>query len=226
MHCEKTIQSRKSHCNAARAARVSLAIGLNLAIISAGCSWHRTSAGLGQSHYPNMATNMTIRTVCLVELHNNTAYPQISGDVTDSLYQALQKKQLFDLSPLGQGNTLWRNLQIQPDSPYTLEQLLATRKTLGVDAVLMGTVTSYKPYPHMALGLELELIDLRDGKTVWSIEQIWDSADKSTEQRIKRFFERQLRPDFSPLGEQLAVLSTINFVRFVTYEVAESLHPG
>jgi len=196
---------------------------LSLAIASTGCSRHGLSASSGQCHSRVSKNLSTIRTVCLVELHNNAIYPQISGDVTDTLYQTLQKKQLFSLSLLRQTDITWRNLEIQPDSAYTLEQLLAARKMLGVDAVLVGTVTSYTPYPHMAMGLQLKLIDLRDGQVVWAVEQIWDTADKATEERIKKYFEQQLRPGFSPLGEQLAVLSSINFIRFVTYDATEAL---
>jgi hypothetical protein len=180
-----------------------------------------------QPYNPGVSKSLsTIGTVCLVELHNNTAYPQISGDVTQSLYQMLQKKHLFDLKIMRQTDPDWKNLPIQPDSPYTLEQLLIARKMLGVDAILTGTVTSYTPYPHMMLGLQLKVIDLRDGQTVWAIEQIWDTADKATEERIKKYFQRELRKDYSPLGEQLAVLSSINFIRFVTYDAIELLNPG
>jgi hypothetical protein len=197
---------------------------LSLAIVSTGCSRHGLSASSGQYYSRETAKNLsTIRTVCLVELHNNATYPQISGDVTDSLYQTLQKKQLFSLSLLRQTDTAWKTLEIQPGSPYTLEQLLAARKMLGVDAALVGTVTSYTPYPHMAMGLQLKLIDLRDGQVVWAVEQIWDTADKATEERIKKYFEKQLRSGFSPLGEQLAAISSINFVRFVTYDATEAL---
>ena len=77
----------------------------------------------------------------------------------------------------------------------------------------------------MAMGLNLKLIDLRDGQVVWAIEQVWDTADKTTEQRIKKYFDRQLRPGFSPLDEQLAIMSSINFLRFVTYDATETLKP-
>jgi len=197
---------------------------LSLAIASTGCSRHGLSASSGQYYSRDAAKNLsTIRTVCLVELHNNTTYPQVSSDVTEALYQTLQKKQLFSLSLLRQTDVAWRNLEIQPGSAYTLEQLLAARKMLGVDAALVGTVTSYTPYPHMAMGLQLKLIDLRNGQVVWAVEQIWDTADKATEERIKKYFEQQLRSGFSPLGEQLATLSSINFIRFVTYDATEAL---
>ena len=54
----------------------------------------------------------TIGRVALVELANNSAYPQISADVTEMLFQELQKKQVFGLSVLRQSETNWRKLQL------------------------------------------------------------------------------------------------------------------
>jgi hypothetical protein len=191
---------------------------LPLAITFSGCS-HGSSSS---SH--DVSKNLSaVKSVCLVELQNKTIYPQISGDITESLHQSLQKKQRFNLLLLRQADPAWQTLEVKPDSAYTLEQLLAARKLLGTDALFMGTVTSYSPYPRMAIGLQLKLVDLRTGQVVWAIEQIWDSADKATQERIKKYFEKQLRSDFSTIGEQLATLSPINFIKFVTYEVIETM---
>ena len=193
---------------------------LSLGITSAGCSQH----GLSVSSHREVSKNFsTIKSVCLVELQNKTSYPQVSEDVTESLHQSLQKKQWFNLSLLKQTDAAWKALEVRPDSAYTLEQLMTARKLLGTDALLIGTVTSYSPYPRMAMGLQLKLVDLRTGQVVWAIQQIWDTADKATQERIKKYFEQQLRSDFSPIGEQLATLSPINFVKFITYEVTEMM---
>jgi hypothetical protein len=216
-------QGNKAHNAPSRVAQVLLLLMLPSIIFSAGCSWYKSYSN--QRYNPNLSGNLkSIKTVCLVELHNSTSYPQISSDVSESLYQSLQKKQFFTLSMLQQNDAAWKNLPISPDSPYALEQLVATHKMLGTDAVLIGTVTAYRPYPHTLLGIQLKLIDLRDGRTPWSIAQVWDTADKTTEERIKKYFNRQMREGFSPLGEQLAVLSTINFVKFVTYDVVETMN--
>ena len=227
MNCKKPESRKQSNekqnapGRAALMAKVSLLFMLPVIITSVGCSRYRTYSSHNQYYNPNL---QTINTVCLIELRNETSYPQISADVTESLYQSLQKKQAFILSHLRQNDSAWKNIPIVPGSPYTLEQLAATHKMLGVDAVLTGNVTAYRPYPHTMLGLKLKLIDLRDGRTLWAIEQVWDTDDKATEERIKKYFDRQMRSGFSPLGEQLAVLSPINFVKFVTYDVVESLH--
>jgi hypothetical protein len=190
---------------------------LSLVFASAGCG-HSSSA-----HYDVSKNLSTIKSLCLIELQNKTAYPRVSDDVTESLYQALQKKQRFTLSLLKQTDTAWNTLEVKPDSPYTLEQLMAARKLLGADAVFMGTITSYSPYPRMAMGLRLKIVDLRTGQAVWAIEQIWDTADKTTEERIKKYFDQQIRTGFSTIGEQIANLSPINFTKFITYEIMETM---
>ena len=192
------------------------------------CSCSRRMPSMfGQDYTPQASSGLnTPGSICLVELQNNTAYPQVSLDVTETLYQTLQKKNLPGLTMLRQSDSAWQNISLSPDSPYTLEELLATRSVLGSDAVMIGTVTSYSPYPHMAIGLHLKLIDLRDGMVAWSVEQVWDTADKATQQRIKKYFDRQLRHGFAPLDEQLATISSINFLRFVTYDATETLKPA
>jgi hypothetical protein len=193
---------------------------LSIGITSPGCSKN----GSYLSSHGEVSKNLSaIKNVHLVELQNKTQYPQISEDITESLHQSLQKKQWFNLSVLKQTDAAWEALEVKPDSAYTLEQLLAARKLLGTDALLIGTVTSYSPYPRMAMGLQLKLVDLRTGQVVWAIQQIWDTADKATQQRIKKYFDQQLRSDFSPIGEQLATLSPLNFIKFITYEVTETM---
>lgn len=194
------------------------------AVLFSGCAIRTSRRLAADYYYVNQGKDISsIGRVALVELQNDSAYPQISIDVTDALFEALQKKHLFGLSVVRSSEPDWKNLQIQPDSPYGLEQLLATRKALGNNAILVGTLTNYQPYPHMTIGLRLKLIDLNDGQLLWALEQVWDTADKATENRIKKYFERQKRPGFAPLGGQLALLSSINFVKFVAYEVAETL---
>ncbi len=165
----------------------------------------------------------TVGRVAIVELDNNSSYPKISADVTEKLYQSLQKKQIFGLTVVRQNDPSWRSLQLDLDSKYALEQLLAIHETLKCDAVLLGTITEFRPYPHMTIGLRLKLIDLRDGQLLWALEQIWDSADKTTEYRIKNYFSSQKRAGYAPLHEQLAAVSPLEFIKFVSYEVAETL---
>ena len=114
---------------------------------------------------------------------------------------------------------------IKPYVHLPLQQLSAIRQTLNCDALLIGTLTEYQPYPHLTVGLRLKLLDLTDGQLLWGLEQIWDSADRSTEKRIKRYFHSEMRTDQTHLREQLIVISSIKFIKFVTYEVAQTMQP-
>ncbi|MHC4734152.1 MAG: hypothetical protein ACYTDW_06780 [Planctomycetota bacterium] len=210
---------------------------LLLPVLLSACQFHRVDAPMPEYYYLNPDKDLsTVGRTALVELDNKSSYPQISTDVTEALFQALQKKQPFGLAIVRRNNPAWRSLQLDLNSgyqmqnsalavppTYTLEQLTAIRKTLKCDAVLIGTISQFKPYPHMAIGLRLKLVDLRDGQLLWALEQIWDSSDKTTEYRINSYFQYQMRTGYAPLREQLVAVSPLEFIKFVAYEVAETL---
>jgi len=161
--------------------------------------------------------------VVLVELDNDSSYPQVSTDITEALFQAIQKRQVFGLTTIRQSDSKWRGLLLNPNDTYTPDQLTTIRKVLKCNALLTGTITEFRPYPHMTIGLRLKLVDLRDGQLIWAIEHIWDPTDKTTERRIKNYFQLQLRTGYAPLNEQLATVSSLSFIKFVTYEVAGTI---
>ena len=198
---------------------------LLLAVLLSGCrSQNSPPAPAANFYYRNPDKKfITIGRVAIVELQNDSSYPQISSDITGSLYQAFQKRQVFGLTLIRQDDPAWRSLQLEPDATYSLEQLSDIREALKCDGVLIGTVTEYRPYPHMTVGLRLRLLDLRDGKLVWALEQIWESADKTTEKRIKSYFKSEKRDGFAPLNANLAAVSPLEFIKFVSYEVAGTL---
>lgn len=210
-------------CSMSRVSQVTILLLLAALLPSCGIIY-RASVPAADYYYlnPNKSLTMVGR-VAIVELDNNSSYPKISTDVIEKLYQAVQKKQIFGLTVVHQSDPSWRSLQLDLDSKYTLDQLSAIHETLKCEAVLLGTITEFRPYPHMTIGLRLKLIDLRDGQLLWALEQIWDTADKTTEYRIKDYFRSQKRSGYAPLHEQLATVSSLEFIKFVSFEVAETL---
>ncbi|MHC4570555.1 MAG: hypothetical protein ACYS0C_00565 [Planctomycetota bacterium] len=219
-------------------AEIRFTLLLLLPVLLSGC-WPYSSMPEPNYYYLNPDKDLSaVGRVALVELDNDSSFPQISGDVTEALYQALQKKQIFGLTLVRQNDPAWRSLQLDMESgsqmqngplripsTYTLKQMFAIRKTLKCDAILIGTITKYQPYPHTAVGLRLKLLDLKDGQLLWALEQIWDSADKMTLRRIKNYCKYQMSSKLAPLNERLMVVSPLKFIQFVGYEAAETLHP-
>ncbi len=199
---------------------------LLLPVLLSGCGLYKPYNPDADYYYLNPNKDLTAigRTV-LVELNNDSAFPQISADVTEALYHALQKKQVFGLTVVHKSDPEWRSLQLDMDSAYTLEKLSAIRKTLKCNAVLKGTITGFEPFPHMIIGLRLKLIDLTDGQLLWAIEQIWDTTDETTQDRIKDYYSHNLFPGSATLREKLATVSSLKFIKFVAFETAETLHP-
>ncbi len=208
---------------------------LLLPFLFSACQFHRVTPPMPEYYYINPDKDVsTVGRTALVELNNNSGYPQIPVDVTEALFQALQKRQRFGLAIVRQNEPVWRSLQTALNNgaqtqsmtvppTYSLDQLNIIRKTLKCDAVLLGTITQFKPYPHMAIGLRMQLLDLRDGRLLWALEQIWDSSDKTTEYRINSYFQYQMRTGYAPLREQLIAISPLEFIKFVAYEVAATL---
>jgi len=199
---------------------------LLLPVLLSGCGFYAAYEPAANYYYLNPNKDLSaIGRTALVELTNDSAFPQISADVTEALFQALQKKQVFGLTVIRQNDPAWRKLQLDLNSAYTLEQLSAMRKTLNCDAVLIGTVTGFEPFPHLTIGLRLKLIDLADGQLLWALEQIWDTTDKTTQDRVKNYYRHHILPGFETLQEKLGTVSSLRFLKFVAFETAETLQP-
>jgi len=164
-----------------------------------------------------------IRKVALVEMENHTSNPQVSADFTDTFSRALTKRHLFGLEVIYRRDAVYNSLQLNETGIFRHDRLARLRETLKADAVLLGSVTQYQPYPHMGIGVHVKLIDLSDGGLVWAVQQVWDSSDKALEKRLKEFFRSQMRSGYEPMKWQLAVVSPKHFRRFVAYEIVQTL---
>jgi len=161
--------------------------------------------------------------VTLVELENLSTHPMISADVSSSLYEELQKKNLFGLARVSIDDPIAQGLFLNSSRTLSYEELDLLRKSLKTDAIIIGAVTQYYPYPRLTLGLRLKMIDLRDGSLIWAIEQLWDTTDKSTEKRIECYFKSQVRSGYEPLNYRVALVSPRMFLKFVAHETASTL---
>ncbi len=206
--------------------RISIALwsfALCLSLLS-GCILNQSSQQAADYYYLNPTKDLsTAGRVVVVELDNDSTYPQISSEMTEALFQSIQKKQLFGITIIRQNDTIYRSLQLDSGPPYNLDQLVNMRRQLNCNAILIGTVNTYQPFPHTSIGLELRLIDLADGQLLWALEQIWDATDKTTEQRIAAYYKAEMRSGLAELQEQLVMVSPLKFVKFVAYEIAETL---
>ncbi len=193
-------------------------------LIITGCNDSFKDADSTIYYYQNPDKSLSnIGRIAIVELQNDSSYQQIGNDITEALFQEIQKKQVFGLTVVRQRDPLWKSLQLEPDTSYSLEQMDAVRKTLKCDGVLVGTITEYKPYPHMTVGLRLKLIDLTEGELLWAVEQVWSSSDKITEKKIKKYLKEMKSSYSKNSNERITAISPLEFIRFISFEVAQTL---
>ncbi len=197
-----------------------------LLLLACSCESDRENHPMAYSYYLSPHKDLRrIGRVALVEIANMSDDPQIATAVTDALFLEAQKKQVFGVMVVHRSDPVWQGLQENLDSSQTLRQLAVTRETLNCNGLLVGTLTKYRPYPHMVIGLRLKLLDLTDGRLLWGMEQVWDSSDRSIQKRIKAYLKEDRKAGDSPLREELVIVSPLNFCKFVTYEVASTFEP-
>ncbi|MGE5297115.1 MAG: hypothetical protein ACM3VT_20010 [Solirubrobacterales bacterium] len=191
-----------------------------------GCASEQDQNGMANAYFLDQNKDLSVLgRVALVELDNMSTFPQMSGEMSDALYLAIQKQQVFGLIVVRQDDPAWRSLQENLDSLQAMKQLVVLRETLRSNGLLVGTITQYQPYPHMVIGLRLKLLDLTDGQLIWGVEQVWDSTDKGVQKRIQKYNRQQSGSGNASLNEELTIVSSLNFCKFVAYEVANTLRP-
>lgn len=189
-----------------------------------GCMIIRPPSYDGSQCYINPRADFTgIARVVVFEIEDQSNSAELGKNLTEMLTESARKRHLFGVSSLFRSDPAWRSLDLHDSSSYSLEKLTSIQEQLKADAILFGCITQHYPYPQMLTGLHLKMVDLRDGRLLWAIEQVWDSTDKSVERRMEQFFETQMRSGYEPMDWQLLITSPRAFNKFVAFEVARTL---
>jgi hypothetical protein len=201
-------------------------VGL-LSVSLSGCYRQQQAQAMADAYYLNPAKDLhDLGRVALVELKDASGHEDIARAATQALFLELQKKQIFSLSRIGRDDPAWKTLQDSLDSRFTMQTLLDMRQTLRCNALMVGAVTEYRPYPRLAIGLRMKLIDLVDGRLLWGVEQVWDTTDRSVQRRIGAYARSELRSGGGPAPEELVMLSSLELIKFAACEVAQTLDAG
>ena len=165
--------------------------------------------------------------VVFLELADRDSPPGIARDMTIALTHAIQAKRLFDIDVVNRDDPLCQMVRLDARGGFTMKQLRDMRETFKCDGILIGEIRNFRPYPSMRVGLKLQLMDRRDGRLVWAIDNVWDTREKDIEERIRKFFNETIRYGYKPINWRIAMMSPKIFEKFVAFEAAETLSkPG
>jgi hypothetical protein len=164
--------------------------------------------------------------VVFVELAADDSCPaDMAWAASEAVAFAIQAKQLFHLDVVRRNDPMCRDLPLDRLEALTLQELATMRTALNCDAVLFGRVSSFHSFPQAQIGLYLKLMNLKDGKLVWGVDHTWDAYRRDVAARIDCYFGQQVRGGYDPLGTELVYKSPRAFLKFVSYEAAETLPP-
>ena len=165
-----------------------------------------------------------LRRVVFVELGaDGVCEPGMAWDTTQALSSGIQGRRLFHVDGVRRSDPVCRDLVLDQMGAMTLDDLSRMRKALRCDAVLLGRISHFQPFPRMQLGLVLKLMDLRDGKLLWGVEHVWDTTDRQVENRIRTYFRKYVRSGYEPMDHELVLKSPRAFERFIAHEVSSTL---
>lgn len=85
----------------------------------------------------------------------------------------------------------------------------------ALDGLLLGAVTAWRPYTPPHLGLRTQLVSVHSGATVWAIDAIYDSNDRTTVGDLEHWVLHNQRDDGNLHGWELNLLSPVKFMHYV-----------
>ncbi len=93
----------------------------------------------------------------------------------------------------------------------------------GVEAVLFGSVTLYRPYAPQALAITAQLVDVQTGKIVWSVSDFVDGSDAQAVRSMEWYFADQAATGETVFGPEIMNTSPRWFARFAAARIAATL---
>ncbi len=185
-------------------------------LLAVGCATS-TSPGSGPhfatTNYHSGPFPPSLRRVALlpVATHaSNSTLAAGSEELLPVLEAELRKTGAFEVVLVSErnlrdwtGNARWR-----PDEQLPRDFLNRVRTETGCDAILFPTLTLYRPYPPLAIGLDLRLISGEDLVPIWAIDEVMDAGAAPVARGARGYSQTQI---IVREGEEGAVLQSPRF---------------
>jgi hypothetical protein len=207
-----------------------------LGLLLAGCAAvpARTRQALGPSYTPQnvfvASDNLpaSIRRVVILPLTmSGTGRNLESGrDALGPILQTeLARSGRFELVPVTAhqlrswtGRSGWTIRDRLPDG-----FLARLQEETGCDAVLFSQLHQYHPYPPLAVGLTLHLVETELPRVVWAVDEIIEASDPTVATGAQRFSARN-PTEPGPLGDRGdALRSPRRFGQYAAFTLVETI---
>lgn len=188
-------------------------------LASASCNLQRPLAEKPINCYLAEPSDLAnVRRIMVLPFAHEAGVQADCVEVRDSFVTALQKLRRFEVVPLPEAareddalNASIRRGRLSTDAMVRLCERYA------LDGLLVGTVTAWRAYTPPHLGMRTQLISVHSGATVWAVDAMYDSNDRTTVDDLQLFAEHQIRDDGSLHGWEMNLLSPMKFTSYVAH---------
>ncbi|MBX3462710.1 MAG: hypothetical protein KF830_06040 [Planctomycetes bacterium] len=199
--------------------RFAIAVALATLLGAAACSIERPLTQKPINSYLAEPFDLAnVRRIMVLPFAHEAGVQADCEQVRDSFVTALQKLRRFEVVPLPasarENEELHASLHRGRLSTVALVRLC---ERYALDGVLLGTVTAWRAYTPPHLGLRTQLVSVHSGATVWAVDAMYDSADRTTISDLRLFASRSLNDDGSLHGWELHLLSPAKFTNYVAH---------
>ncbi len=211
-------------------ARSSVAVSL-LALAAPGCCLFRGMHLIPHAPLPEPVAYVDetvdpskYRRVLALPLFDESATGVDSETVSRVLRDEMMKLRRFDMVQANPSDALLRPADSpQRNGRIPIDTVVELGRRYGVDAVLFGTITRYRPYAPPALAMTVSIVDVETGTLVVSVNDFVDGADAAAAESMDRFFKDEGDTDGTEYGPELMSTSPEWFARFAARRVARSI---
>ncbi len=173
-----------------------------LGLFASGCQSTRQITDYGPRYQPTNIVAVaklpkSVRRVALLPLgqhREGSALSEGAEHLSVVLETELRKMQAFEIVRVSPqqllqwtGRSAWRADQALPTNLVS-----RVRAETGCDAVIFATLTAFRPYPPLAVGWDLRLVEIESQKVLWAVDEVLDAGAAPVARAAKDYSEAQL----------------------------------
>jgi hypothetical protein len=216
-----------------RPSRVAAALALAAVAVLTGCAERLKDPALIVTPYEDN------RLWGVAPFSNESGASVVDGAaIADSFMMQAQQVDRIDVVPVNRVIAAMRAGELSEVRSYADAQTLM--RMLGLDGLVVGTVTAYDPYRPMKLGLavgldpraltrstrgEPEFGEVGRPGPVAAAAGVFDAANHQTIQRLEAYAAGRVEPE-SALGQDIYLVSMEWYTRFVCHRLLDDLLAG
>lgn len=189
------------------------------ALLMSSCQLARPARPKAINSYLAEPTDLAnVRRIMVLPFNAEAGITVDNNKIRDAFVSELQKLRRFEVVPLSdaarEDDVL--NASIARGRIST-EAMVELCDRYALDGLFVGSVTAWRPYTPPHLGLRTQLISVHSGSSIWAVDTIFDSSDRSTISDLQHYVDRTQRDDGNLHGWEMTLLSPSKFTNFVAH---------